>query len=169
MLKTENPKPITAREVGGTSWGITTAIVLALLLGCSQDAKPEPNPDQDFCQQIHRDEMAKLSEELEPFSDRLTQRTAVYVLEQGDEALVARAWLSEAAERSIDIQYFIFSADNVGLIAIDYLLRAAERGVKVRVLVDDFLVDADGEQLLTLDTHENLSIKIYNPNINIGK
>ena len=44
--------------------------------------------------------------------------------------MIARAWLTEAAEHSIDVQYFIFSADNVGLIAVDYMLRAADRGVR---------------------------------------
>jgi putative cardiolipin synthase len=66
----------------------------------------------------------------------------VYVLEDGGGSLVARAWLAEYAEKTIDIQYFIFSPDNVGLIASDYLVRAADRGVKVRLLVDDVMVDA---------------------------
>jgi len=53
--------------------------------------------------------------------------TRVYPLEEGDVSMIARAWLTEAAERSIDVQYFIFSADNVGLNAVDYMLRAADR------------------------------------------
>ena len=53
-----------------------------------------------------------------------------------------------------DIQYFIFSTDNVGLIACDYLIRAADRGVKVRVIVDDIMVDADAEDILVFDSHE---------------
>ena len=99
----------------------------------------------------------------------MATRTGVYVLEDGDRAMVARAWLSEYAERTIDVQYFIFSADNVGLIAADYLVRAAERGVKVRVLVDDLLVEADAGTLLALDRQPNLEIRIYNPGVNIGK
>ena len=83
--------------------------------------------------------------------------------------MIARAWLCESAERTIDIQYFIFSADNIGLIASDYLLRAADRGIAVRIIVDDVMVDADADELLALDAHPNLSIKIYNPTSNIGK
>jgi len=83
--------------------------------------------------------------------------------------MVSRAWLSEYAEQSIDIQYFIFSIDNVGLIACDYLVRAADRGVKVRILVDDIMVDADIEDILMLASHENIEIKIYNPGVNLGK
>lgn len=83
--------------------------------------------------------------------------------------MITRAWLSDYAEQSIDIQYFIFSTDNVGLIACDYLVRAADRGVKVRMIVDDILVDASVNDILTLDAHKNISIKIYNPALNIGK
>ena len=79
------------------------------------------------------------------------------------------AWLCEHAEKTIDVQYFIFSTDNVGLIACDYLVRAADRGVKVRVILDDVNVDAGTHDILALDAHENISIKIYNPGTNIGK
>src|SRR5512138_2581984 len=63
--------------------------------------------------------------------------TGAYVLDTGREALLARAWLADHAERSIEVQYFIWSADNLGILASEALLRAAERGVKVRVIVDD--------------------------------
>ncbi|MBF0430682.1 MAG: phospholipase D family protein [Fibrobacteria bacterium] len=106
---------------------------------------------------------------LQPYTDSLTNKTAAYVLDKGIESMAARSWFTEHAKETIDIQYFIFSADNVGLIACDYLLQAADRGVKIRVIVDDLLVEADAEELLALDAHENLSIKIYNPAINVGK
>ena len=101
-----------------------------------------------------------LSKELEPVSEQMKTKTGVYVLEDGDGSMVARAWLSEYAEKTIDIQYFIFSTDNVGLIACDYLVRAADRGVKVRILVDDIMVEATGKEILTMDSHKNISIKI---------
>ncbi len=110
-----------------------------------------------------------LSQHLAPVAERLRANTGVFTLEEGDVSMIARAWLTETAERTIDIQYFIFTADNVGLIAADYLLRAADRGVRVRVLVDDFMLEADGETLLALDAHPNLEIRLYNPTTNIGK
>jgi phosphatidylserine/phosphatidylglycerophosphate/cardiolipin synthase-like enzyme len=99
----------------------------------------------------------------------MNSKTGVFVLEDGGTSLIARAWLSEYAEKSIDIQYFIFSTDNVGLIACDYLVRAADRGVKVRILVDDIMVDAGVHEILTIDSHENIEIRIYNPGANLGK
>jgi putative cardiolipin synthase len=91
-----------------------------------------------------------------------------YVLDTGDEALIARAWLTDHAERTLDVQYFIWSTDNVGILAAEALLRAAERGVKVRVIVDDLLMDAPDESLLALAHHPNIDIRIYNPKSSVG-
>lgn len=90
--------------------------------------------------------------------------TWAYVLEEGEEAVFARAWLGQNATRSIDIQYFIFSMDNVGIIALDHILRAANRGVQVRMLVDDFMLDVSAEDVVALNAHPNISIRVYNPN-----
>ncbi|MFK7756605.1 MAG: phosphatidylserine/phosphatidylglycerophosphate/cardiolipin synthase family protein [Flavobacteriales bacterium] len=122
-----------------------------------------------FCDAIHRNDSVSLSAELKQMEAKLNAQTGVYVLEDGSGSMVARAWLSEYAEKTIDIQYFIFSTDNVGLIACDYLVRAAQRGVKVRILVDDIMVDADAEDILKFSSHENIELKIYNPGVNLGK
>jgi phosphatidylserine/phosphatidylglycerophosphate/cardiolipin synthase-like enzyme len=143
--------------------------ILFLIAACSSESPKEPVVQTDFCSSIHFPAGGGLSEKLAPFSEQMKSKTGVYVLEDGGGSMCARAYLCESAEKSIDIQYFIFSADNVGLIAVDYLVRAADRGVKVRILVDDVMVEADEEKLLTLDSHENIEIKIYNPVSNVGK
>jgi len=140
----------------------------SFLFGCSDENKYQPI-NEDFCSSIHISDTTRLSHYLTPLRDAMRDSTGVYALEEGDASMIARAWLTEAAEKTIDIQYFIFSADNIGLIAIDYLLRAADRGVKVRVIVDDIMVEADADELLALDAHQNIAIKIYNPAANIGK
>lgn len=91
------------------------------------------------------------------------QQSGIYVLERGEEALLARAWLADHAEKTIEVQYFIWSTDNIGILASEALLRAADRGVKVRVIVDDLLVDAPDKSLLALAKHPNIDIRIYNP------
>lgn len=121
------------------------------------------------CNEQYRDSTLSVSNLLDPLEDSMQNKTGIYVLEDGGGAMVTRAWFSEYAERGIDIQYFIFSTDNVGLIACDYLVRAADRGVKVRILLDDLMVDADLEEVLMMDSHENISIRIYNPGVNLGK
>ena len=98
----------------------------------------------------------------------MSSQTGVYILEKGEEALIGRAWLTQHAVKSIDVQYFIWSTDNIGILAAEQLLSAAERGVKVRVLVDDFLIDAFDRTLLLLSAHPNVDIRIYNPNVTVG-
>jgi len=101
-------------------------------------------------------------------ASQMSVKTGVYVLEKGEEALIGRAWLTQHAARSIDVQYFIWSTDNIGILAAEQLLTAAERGVTVRVLVDDFLIDAYDRTLLLLSAHPNVQIRIYNPNVTVG-
>jgi len=95
-------------------------------------------------------------------------KSGIYVLDTGGEALLARAWLAEHAKESIDVQYFIWSTDNIGILAADALLTAAERGVRVRVIVDDLLIDAPDKSLLALALHPNIDIRIYNPRTSVG-
>jgi putative cardiolipin synthase len=95
-------------------------------------------------------------------------QTGSYILEKGEESLLARAWLVDQARESIEVQYFIWSTDNIGILASEALLRAAERGVQVRVIVDDLLVDAPDRTLLALARHPNVGIRIYNPQHSVG-
>lgn len=95
-------------------------------------------------------------------------KTGAYVLDRGEDALQARAWLVDHARQSIEVQYFIWSTDNIGTLAAEALLRAAERGVKVRVIVDDLLIDAPDKSLLALAKHPNIDIRIYNPQHKVG-
>lgn len=139
------------------------------IASCTQPSEDNTIVEEEFCVKIHRNDSISLTNELKPISNLMKDKTGVYVMEDGAGSLVIRAWLTEYAEETIDIQYFIFSTDNVGLIACDYLVRAADRGVKVRILVDDIMVDADIEDVLILDSHENIKIKIYNPGVNLGK
>ena len=97
-----------------------------------------------------------------------TGKTGVYVLDTGAEALLARAWLADHARESIEVQYFIWSTDNIGILAAEALLRAAERGVRVRVIVDALLIDAPDKSLLALARHPKIDIRIYNPQTSAG-
>ncbi len=95
-------------------------------------------------------------------------KSGAQLLEKGEESLLARAWLADHAEHTIDVQYFIWSSDNIGILAAEFLLRAAERGVRIRVIVDDLLIDAPDHSMLALAAHPNIEIKIYNPKHSVG-
>ncbi len=97
------------------------------------------------------------------------ETSGVYVLEKGDEALLSRFRLFNSAEQSIEILTLIWSLDRIGLLATEALLRAADRGVKVRMLVDDFHINPYAQEiLLALSLHPNIEIRVYNPLIRVG-
>ena len=85
---------------------------------------------------------------------------------RGPDGLVLRAQLIGRAQRSLDIQYYIFVEDDTGKVLLDSLLQAAERGVRVRILLDDLNLAAHPEMratLAALDNHPNLEVRLFNP------
>ena len=85
------------------------------------------------------------------------------LIDEGRDAFVARIALADLAERTLDAQYFIWGNDAVGTILLDRLIRAANRGVRVRLLVDDIYLTGGGTGIAALDAHPNIEIKLYNP------
>ena len=89
--------------------------------------------------------------------------SGAYLLDKGEESLLWRGVLTEQAEKSIDIQTYVWMDDNVGTIGAARLLQAAERGVRVRVLLDNVILDIDSDYLVWLNDHPNITIRLYNP------
>ncbi len=90
-------------------------------------------------------------------------RSGVVTLRRGADAFAARMILANGAEQSIDAQYYIWANDPSGLILLDALKRAAARGVRVRLLVDDNgTPDLDGE-LAALNALDNFEVRLFNP------
>ena len=85
------------------------------------------------------------------------------LLGNGLDAFTARAALAEAAERSLDVQYYLYHDDMVGGLFTAFLWRAAERGVRVRLLVDDMDLAGRDRGVVALDAHPNIEIRIFNP------
>ncbi len=90
-------------------------------------------------------------------------KSGFHLLSDGLDAFVARAVLAHFAERSIDVQYYLYHDDLVGRLFTHQLLKAADRGVRVRLLVDD--MDLAGRDLgaAVLDAHPNIEVRIFNP------
>lgn len=89
--------------------------------------------------------------------------TGVYLLGSGHDAFVARAVLANQADKTLDVQYYLYHRDLSGKILMAQLLAAADRGVRVRLLVDDMdLADRDYGAAM-IDAHENIEIRIWNP------
>ena len=79
-------------------------------------------------------------------------------------ALMSRLTLADHAEHSIDLQYYIFKDDDTGRLIAQSLFKAADRGVRVRLLVDDIQQDAaDHAMFDALDAHQNIEVRLFNP------
>ena len=85
------------------------------------------------------------------------------LLANGLDAFVARTLLARGAERSIDAQYYLFHDDLTGRLLIDQLFKAADRGVRVRLLVDDMDLEGKDLRAAVVDSHPNMAVRIFNP------
>jgi putative cardiolipin synthase len=85
------------------------------------------------------------------------------IITVGVDGFLTRVEMIDAAERTLDLQYYIFRGDETGRLLTDALLRAADRGVRVRVLIDDGDTIAGDEQIIALDTHRAIEVRIFNP------
>jgi len=90
-------------------------------------------------------------------------QSGLHTLLDGREALAARMALADAAERSLDIQYYIWNKDMAGKVLLERLLRAANRGVRVRLLLDDIGTMPSDATLLAIDSHPNIEVRMFNP------
>ncbi len=86
-----------------------------------------------------------------------------YPLIDGMSALGARIRLIEAADKSIDAQYFLMKGDTAGQVFTGALLDAADRGVRIRFLLDDVFTTVEDKELDLLDAHPNIEVRLYNP------
>ncbi|ENT0522257.1 phospholipase D family protein, partial [Neisseria gonorrhoeae] len=87
----------------------------------------------------------------------------IYLLDDPHEAFAARAALIESAEHSLDLQYYIWRNDISGRLLFNLMYLAAERGVRVRLLLDDNNTRGLDDLLLALDSHPNIEVRLFNP------
>jgi putative cardiolipin synthase len=90
-------------------------------------------------------------------------KTGIHPLPQGSDAFATRVLLARAAERSLDAQYYIWHGDQVGYLLFEALWQAAERGVRVRLLLDDLNTGGLDATIAALDAHPNIEVRLYNP------
>ncbi|MNJ98491.1 putative cardiolipin synthase YbhO [compost metagenome] len=86
-----------------------------------------------------------------------------YPMNLGPEALVARLRAVRAAEKSLDLQYYIWQDDLVGRILLGEIIKAADRGVRVRLLLDDLHIGPYEDHLVIIDSHPNIEVRMFNP------
>ena len=105
----------------------------------------------------------RLGQFFDPAADQHPGLSGFSLLDHGREAFIVRLALCDLAERSLDMQYYVWDGDTTGRIIIDRVMKAAARGVKVRLLIDDPYYKANDPVIAALDAHANVEIRLFNP------
>lgn len=95
-------------------------------------------------------------------------QSGFHLLVSGQEAFLARAAMAEAAERTLDLQYYIVGEDATATLLLYRALRAAQRGVRVRLLIDDMYAVGRDFDLATLAAQPNVEVRVFNPFLQRG-
>jgi putative cardiolipin synthase len=111
---------------------------------------------------------SRLGRVLTPRVAQQPGKTGIHPLFEPHDAFAARVLLAAAADRTLDVQYYIWHGDEVGNLLFEAMWRAAERGVRVRVLIDDMNTGGLDPVLAALDAHPNLEVRLYNPFVQRG-
>jgi cardiolipin synthase C len=104
-----------------------------------------------------------LDKALIPKLDAKVGMSGFRLVPNGVEAFALRAMTARASGRSLDIQYYIWHNDTTGRLLLRELVMAADRGVRVRLLLDDMDARANNFALAGLDAHPNIEVRIFNP------
>ncbi|WP_333908990.1 phospholipase D family protein [Citrobacter sp. Awk 4] len=108
-------------------------------------------------------EMTRLERAVAPLCSSHPGECGILALSDGLDAFAARYRLTEMAERTLDVQYYIWENDMSGRLLFSVLLTAAKRGVHVRLLLDDNNTPGLDDTLQLLDNHPNIEVRLFNP------
>jgi cardiolipin synthase C len=105
----------------------------------------------------------QLGRAISPLVDAHPGNSGIHPLPDAHDAFAARALLAQAAERTLDAQYYIWHKDMTGTLLFEALHAAADRGVRVRLLLDDNRTSGLDATLAALDSHPNIEVRLFNP------
>jgi len=149
----------------GLRW-FAAAIVALLVAGCA--TLPGAGYPKQASSALARPAATRLGHQLDAIARKHPGLSGFRLLPFGSDGLRARMELAAAAERTLDLQYFIIENDVTGKLLMDTVLRAADRGVRVRMLIDDTEDLAHNQQLVGLAAHPAIEIRIFNPYFSRG-
>jgi cardiolipin synthase C len=138
------------------------ALVVAALSGCAS-LPPGANFPKAPSSALAHPEKTRLGRQFENIAFQQGGKSGFHIIPAGTDGFLIRMQMINAAERTLDLQYYIFRGDNTGQLLADALLHAADRGVRVRVLVDDGETVAGDEQIIALEAHQSVEVRIFNP------
>ena len=140
---------------------VVMAFILAVI-GCASVPVSTTDKVESFAiKDLGDTPLGRLAADLS--SGRPDSESGFLLLDRGRDALAWRLFMAENAVRTIDAQYFLWKDDRVGRVFIQRLMDAAERGVRIRVIVDDSMTDSDPEYLAKFGAHPNVELRLYKP------
>jgi putative cardiolipin synthase len=137
-------------------------LVLGVGTGCATLPPGSDFPRTASTALAHPEE-TRLGRQFQQAASEHNGNSGYRIIPAGADGFATRMQIINAAERTLDLQYFIFHGDETGRQLTFALLHAADRGVRVRVLVDDGETDAGDEQIALLEAHPKVDIRIFNP------
>lgn len=140
---------------------IVTGVMVLTLTACST-LPVRQAVEPSYAHQIDT-ESTSLSQLLAKQRKQSPELTGYHTLFDPTHALLVRLELIERSEKAIDLQYYIWDNDKVGMLAVATLIRAAERGVKVRLLIDDNNAKKMQDIYIALNQHPNIEVRLFNP------
>jgi len=150
-----------------TAWTRACRVLLAgcaivLFAGCAT-LPPGSDYPKVASAALARPEATRLGRELAAAKAEHPGTSGFKLLPVGIDGFVLRMQLAQRAERTLDVQYFLIQSDNTGQLLIEALLAAADRGVRVRVLLDDAGSFGRDAQVRTLAGYPNIELRLFNP------
>jgi len=138
------------------------ALIVTLLSGCASLPPGSDFPKIASSALAHPQE-TRLGRQFDNAGHQHGGDSAFRIIPVGADGFLMRMQMINAAERTLDLQYFIFRGDETGRLLTDAVLHAADRGVRVRVLIDDGETVAGDDQITALEAHPSVEIRIFNP------
>lgn len=134
---------------------------IAFISGCTL-ANLEHRTESQAITQAEADQTT-LGKALRPLTEDHPGLSGIRALSDAHDAFAVRGLLMHSAEKSLDIQYYIWRADSTGMLLLQNLHNAADRGVRVRLLLDDNGIQKLDRILALLNTHDNIEVRLFNP------
>lgn len=149
------------RSIGTRS--IPLGIGLLLLLGGCASLPPGSDLPKAASNALTRPEQTQMGRQLAAAKSAHPGTSGFKLLPVGIDSFLLRMEMAQAAERTLDVQYFLIQSDDTGQLLIEALLEAADRGVRVRVLLDDAGSFGRDAQIRTLAGYPNVQLRLFNP------
>ncbi|WP_108261212.1 phospholipase D family protein [Mangrovicoccus ximenensis] len=150
----------TAIGRGRLAGSAALAAAVFMLASCAPWAQDYPKPETFALADTGSTFLARQAQRL---GDPKDGRSGIRLVADGPESLALRLVLADRAERSIDAQYYLLHDDASGHLFAWHLLKAADRGVRVRLLIDDMDTSGYDAMMAALGKHPNFEIRLYNP------